>query len=215
MKYAAWKHQSAWTATAVLCGALAGCNSHLLLESNDDGGIVIIKPPPVTQPPDFGDASLPPNPFGEPSPLGGPDAGPDAVVQPGPDVPPGTEVQATPDVAKIPDASPDTGPEVQVETPRCPSGTIRVHVRDVWSNAVDPPSLKTLTSPPSSIEVIDGSTWATYGARQDSANCTYYSVCLATTVTKILFKAIGPDSCPAGNQSGNFDISSFKNATDI
>jgi hypothetical protein len=92
-----------------------------------------------------------------------------------------------------------------------------VHIRDVWSNTVDPPSMKTMTSPPSAVLVIDPSNWATYGARKDSgsANCTYYSVCLSASITKIMVKAIGADSCPAGNQSGNIDLSSFKNATDV
>jgi hypothetical protein len=218
-----------------LVGALVSCNSHLLLESGKPE-VVIIDPPPYVSPPPPppADAGLTPvkpwetvnltdpdaAPADDPPPVqpGDPDAavtptGPDAVIPPGPDA--AKTPDAAPDVAKIPDAAPASGPEVQKEDPKCPSGTIRVHVRDIWSNTVDPPSMKSMATPPSGVLVIDSSSWATYGARQDAANCTYYSVCLATTITKILIKGIGADSCPVGSQSGTFDLSSFKNATDV
>jgi hypothetical protein len=217
MKRNTWKYSRVVLTAVGFVGALVSCNSHLLLQSGDPE-VVVIYPTDVASAPTvvLDDAGLPSGTsiFGvdplkdgstanDPPPTTNSDAtGPDAA-------------KTTPDAAKIPDAGPDLGPDLAVEDLKCPSGTVRVHVRDVWSTSVDPPSLKTLTSPPSSVLVIDPSSWATYGARQDSANCTYYSVCLATTITKIMIKAVGPDSCPVGNQSGTFDLSSFKNVTDI
>ena len=40
-------------------------------------------------------------------------------------------------------------------------------------------------------------------------------MCLPTSVTKIAIDAIGDNACPTGNASGTFDISYFKNATDV
>jgi hypothetical protein len=240
MKYAAWKHLCAGTVTMVLVGATVGCNSHLLVESKEDDPI-IITPPKVTPPPPAAvdDAGVIIDPFNE-GVLGSPkDAAPDTRVvppppgpdaPPPPDLPPGAEPgpeaprppdapppPVTPDAAPDqPPPTPDLPPEALKEDPKCPSGMIRVHVRDLWSTSVDP-TLGSLTAPPMEVLVIDPTSWATYGARKDSASatCTYYSVCLSTTITKILVKAIGADSCPAGNQSGNIDLSSFKNQTDV
>ncbi len=122
------------------------------------------------------------------------------------------------DAPKIPDAAPDSPPDLPppTENLKCPSGEVRVHVRDVWSTAVDPPSMKTLTTPPSGVQIIDPDhNYMTYGARVDGANCSYYSVCLPTTVTKVQIKPIGADSCATGSQSGNFDISSYTKNSDI
>jgi hypothetical protein len=166
-------------------------------------------PPPPPNPPKL-DAEVV-NPFAK-----------DAWVQPPP-----IEV----DAARLPDGRllppppppdsapkpPDLPPDQAVETGTCPAGQVRVHIRDIWSNTVDPPSMKTMPTPPSAVQVIDPGNWTNYGARKDSgsASCTYYSVCLSASITKILVKAIGPDSCPTGGQSGNFDLSSFKNVKDI
>jgi hypothetical protein len=115
---------------------------------------------------------------------------------------------------------PDTAASADLassEISPCPSGEIRVHIRDVWSIVADPPSMRTMTSPPLEVQVIDSSVWAVYGARKDSgsAGCTYYSACLPTSISKIMVKPVGPDACPMGNQSGSFDLSSFKDATDV
>jgi len=217
MKRHTWKSVRVVLVAVGLVGALVSCNSHLLLKSGDPE-VVVIDPPeiPPPPPPPLADAGLTAvNPFGDPVNL---DPLPDAAPSDNPDaavIPPGPDAAKIPDAPpKIPDAAPASGPEVQKEDPKCPSGMIRVHVRDIWSNTVDPPSLKTMATPPMNVMIQDGTTWATYGARQDAANCTYYSVCLATSVTKIIIKGIGADSCPSG-QSGAFDLSSFKNATDV
>ncbi len=212
MKYDAWKHPSAKTVATVLCGALVACNSHLLIEANDDNGVVVIKPPEVIGPPPVDpDAGVP-----DDDPFGGKLKTPDAAVQP--DLPPGVDAPVFRDAAITPDTrpGPEAGPEAQFETPSCPTGMIRVHVRDLWSKSVDP-TMGTLTSPPIAVQVVDPSNWSTYGARKDSASasCTYYSVCLSTTITKIMVKPIGADSCPSGNQSGNIDLSSFKNSKEV
>jgi hypothetical protein len=204
MKRNTWNLASVVLIAVAFVGTLASCNSHLLLKSSDPT-VVVIDPPPVKGPPPapLADAGLTPVTPWQPVDLTSPDAAPSGPP------PQGDAAPARSDTARTPDAPPPT------ENLKCPSGQVRVHVRDVWSTAVDPPSLKTLTAPPSGVQVIDPSSWATYGARQDSANCTYYSVCLAATITKVMVKAIGADSCPAGNQSGTFDLSSFKNVTDI
>ena len=238
MKCNAWKYARVVVAAVGFVGALVSCNSHILLKSGDPE-VVVISPPDVAPPPPVptDDAGLPSgSPFqpkslpdgstaNDPPPVSPSD--PDAAV-----TPPDPDAAKTPDAAPIatpdakpvttpdakpvatPDAAPDAPPDVyiSVENPACPAGQVRVHVRDIWSNAVDPPSLKTMTTPPSAVMIQDATTWATYGARQDAANCTYYSVCLATTVTKIIIKGIGADSCPSG-QSGTFDLSSVKNVT--
>jgi hypothetical protein len=163
---------------------------------------VPIPPPPAPKLDALGDVR--PNPFG------------DAYVSPPEiDAPQGTKTDGPPPKLDTAPKPPDLPPDSPLEDPKCPAGQIRVHIRDIWSNTVDPPSLKSMPTPPTGVQVIDPSSWATYGARKDAANCTYYSVCLSTSVTKIMIKAIGPDSCPAGSQSGNIDLSSFKNATDV
>ena len=191
MKTYTWKYVRIVLAAAGVVAALVSCNSHLLVSVGTSEGVVV-------DPPD-GSTSVVVSPFGGAIELGErPDAG-DAGPQSKPDT-----------------RGANLGPDVPpLETASCPTGTVRVHVRDIWSNTIDPPSMKTMTSPPSGVLVIDPSSWATYGARQDSARCSYYSVCMSTSVTKIMVKAIGADSCPAGSQSGTFDLSSFKNATDV
>jgi Glycosyl hydrolases family 8 len=212
MKRQDWKYLRFGLVAGVLIETLVACNSHLLLKSQDPE-VVVSDPPVVKEPPKvtIDDAGIPPDPWTTIT-LVGPDNTPEADAAPpapgtdAPVVPPG------PDAAKIPDAPPDLP---TVENLSCPTGMYRVHVRDIWSNTVDPPSLKTMTNPPLEVQVIDPSSWATYGARQDAANCSYYSVCLSTSITKIMLKAMGADGCATGDQSGTFDLSSFKNASDV
>jgi hypothetical protein len=216
MKRNGWKYVRVVLVAVGFVGALVSCNSHLLIESGKPE-VVVIDPPDIPPPPppplsDAGYTNVKPwNPVN----LDSPDAAPS-------DDPPPVQPQsdagvAPPDAPRTPDTVPDSPPDLPppTENLKCPAGQVRVHVRDIWSNTVDPPSMKVMSTPPSGVQVIDPSSWATYGARQDSANCTYYSVCLATTITKIMIKGIGADSCPTGSQSGSFDLSSFKNATDV
>jgi hypothetical protein len=68
--------------------------------------------------------------------------------------------------------------------------------------------MNTMSAPPLGVIVIDPvANWLQYGARQDTANCSWYSVCVPKTITKFEIKPIGPDGCPSGNPSGNFDAS--------
>jgi hypothetical protein len=99
------------------------------------------------------------------------------------------------------------------ETLVCPSGQVRVHVRNLWSKNVDP-TMNTLSSPLLGVIVIDPTgSFQKYGARIDGATdsndqppCTYYSVCIPSAVAKIQIQPIGPDACPAGNASGALDF---------
>jgi hypothetical protein len=51
----------------------------------------------------------------------------------------------------------------------------------------------------------DGS-WPSYGARQDTANCFWYSVCAPNTLTTFQIKPVGADACGGtSNASGTFD----------
>ena len=125
------------------------------------------------------------------SPTGG-QAGHDAAVPP-PDARP---------------PSPDLPPDVSVETYSCPPGTVRIHVRDIWSSTVNP-TMNTMTAPPLSVLIIDPTgSWPEYGARQDTANCSWYSVCAPNTLTKFQIKPVGADACGGtSNSSGTFDAS--------
>jgi hypothetical protein len=121
--------------------------------------------------------------------------------------PPGGEVG--PDAAT--DSFPDAGPppsDGSNETYSCPIGEVRMHVRDIWSSAVSP-TMNTMSAPPLSVLVIDPTgSWPQYGARQDTANCSWYSVCAPNTLTKFQIKPVGADACGGtSNSSGTFDAS--------
>jgi len=92
---------------------------------------------------------------------------------------------------------PDLPPDVSNETYPCPTGTVRIHVRDFWSSAVTP-TMNTMTAPPLSVLVIDPTgSWPSYGARQDTESCSWYSVCAPSTLTKFQIKPVGTDACGA------------------
>jgi hypothetical protein len=188
---------------------VATCNSHLLVEAQAPG-VVIIEPPVVGPPPvNLDDAGLPSNPFGDSVPPG---TLPDGAVNPGGA---GGSVGNSPDAGRSPDAAPDLPPDPPpIETWQCPAGQVRLHFRDVWSAKVDP-SMKTMTDVPSGVMVIDPSKWTTYGARVDAMDCSYYSVCLPSTITKIQVKPIGADGCANSGQSGNFSIGSYTKNPDV
>ena len=120
--------------------------------------------------------------------------------------------QNTPDAAAPPPDTrpppPDLPPDVSSESYPCPTGTVRIHVRDVWSSAVTP-TMNTMTAPPLSVLVIDPTgSWPSYGARQDTASCSWYSVCAPSTLTKFQIKPVGTDACGGtSNSSGTFDAS--------
>jgi hypothetical protein len=99
------------------------------------------------------------------------------------------------------------------ETFACPSGTVRMHVRDVWSKSVDP-TLGTSTKIQGVLIIDTSGGWMQYGARQETADCDWYSVCVPKTLTKFQIKSLGDDACPTGNGSGDFNASSVMGGTD-
>jgi hypothetical protein len=199
---------------------LLGCNNYPFSKariSKDDNpnGVFVIEPtrPAVPQ----ADAGV--KPFGPPVKLG-PDAG--EVVPTDPQDAASTPAKL-PDggLAKVPDAPvqqpdtrppPDTAP-VEKQTP-CPAGQVRIHVRDIWSSGVTP-TMNTMQAPPTGVLIVDPTgNYIGYGARVDAANCSYYSVCIPNTISKVQIKSIGADSCP-GSQSGAFDISSVNKSAEF
>jgi hypothetical protein len=211
MKQYTWKYIRIGLVAVSLVGVLVSCNSHLLLESGDPEVVVIDPPsvPPPPPPPPLSDAGLPTVIF-DPVTLGTlPDGAiPDAApLRDGQDAPP---VVVTPDAAKPVDLPPPPPP---VETLVCPTGQVRVHIRDLWSSGVKP-TLNTQKDPPIGVTVIEPTgSYPSYGARIDGIQdvkggtpCTYYSVCIPSTATTIQIKPVGTDGCP-GSQSASFDIS--------
>jgi hypothetical protein len=89
----------------------------------------------------------------------------------------------------------------------CPSGEMRVHVLDMWSNQASP-TLGVLTARPMAVAVVDTSgTWPEYWAPPDAAGCGWYSVCVPSTLEVFELKAIGgADACTATPTSGHFDV---------
>jgi hypothetical protein len=67
--------------------------------------------------------------------------------------------------------------------------------------------MKTMTTPPMSVLIIvPTGSWPSYGARQDTANCFWYSVCAPNTLTTFQIKPVGADACGGtSNASGTFD----------
>jgi hypothetical protein len=218
MKQNNWKYLRVALVVMTLVGALGSCNSHLLMESKEPTVVIIdppvVPPPPPAPPPDAGLTTI----FGGTVTLGDQ---PDAAVLP--DVPPplpGTDaaIVVPPDAIKPADLPPPPPP---VETLVCPTGQVRVHVRDLWSSGVTP-TMNTLSAPPIEVVVIDTNGYLKYGARLDGSTdingnppCTYYSVCLPKTTTTIEVQALGADMCPAGNPSGPISITSVNTSNEF
>jgi len=196
MRTNSWKYLRLAATAAVSVAALVACNSHLLVNAGDPD-VVLTDPPPAK--PSNNDAGSP----------GNKDAGSPGTVFP--PVPLGDN-----------DAGPDVPATPPTETLVCPSGQVRVHVRDLWSSKVTP-TMNTMTDPPIGVLVIDPTgSYQKYGARLDGKTdidgnppCTFYSVCIPNTVTKIQIQAIGTNACPAGNASGAFDISSVNQSKEF
>jgi endo-1,4-beta-D-glucanase Y len=106
------------------------------------------------------------------------------------------------------DAAVDSTPDGPViEGGACPTGQVRIHVRDIWSSKMNP-TMNTMTAPPLSVVVVNPTAgYVQYGARQDTANCSWYSVCVPKTITTFQIKPVGADGCPTSNTSGAFDAS--------
>lgn len=118
-------------------------------------------------------------------------------------------------------SAPDAEPPVVWKPPTtedysCPEGSIRVHVRDIWSKEAEP-SLGTLPKRPFAVQLIQSPSWAPTAARADSKGCDWYSVCAPQPyLSKFRLGAMGTDSCsaPQGN-SGEFDIAEFAGKSDV
>ena len=68
-------------------------------------------------------------------------------------------------------ARPDVFVPPATETPTCPSGTRRIHVKDLWSKDVDP-TLGLFDSPPLAVVISDVThNWLVHNARKDAAGC--------------------------------------------
>jgi len=209
-----WKTTRRFLLSPGVVLALWGCNSHpLALVAPGQTFVVDVDAGAPTSPLDApmivatggtgGTRTVGHNPF-----VGGSGSG--GVVASGGDVSAGgtTTIATTSVDAAVapPDTRPPT-PDARVEIFSCPAGQVRVHVRDIWSKAMNP-TMNTMTTPPLSVIVIDpNGGYVQYGARQDTANCSWYSVCVPKTVTKFQLKAVGADACPTNNASGVFDAS--------
>jgi hypothetical protein len=101
-------------------------------------------------------------------------------------------------------------PPPPVEVYSCPYGQVRLHIRDMWSNLANP-TLNDITGLPIAVNVFDTqNAWTEYSAREDTAGCDWYSVCLPTTVTQIVIEAIGnPNGCTTSQRSGIFNTSTI------
>jgi hypothetical protein len=116
-----------------------------------------------------------------------------------------------------PDAGvPDVWQPPLQETFTCPVGTIRVHVRDIWSKLANP-TLGTLTARPLAVSLIEPTMWGVTTARAESKSCDWYSVCAPQPyLSQFYLGVVGPDGCAGKNNlSGKFDISSFSSVGDV
>jgi hypothetical protein len=116
-----------------------------------------------------------------------------------------------------PDAAPpDVWQPPLTEDYSCPAGTIRVHVRDIWSKLANP-TKGTIDKRPLAVLLIETNSSTPTAARAESKGCDWYSVCAPLPyLTKFRLGVMGPDSCASINDSsGIFDISSFSKATDV
>ena len=116
-----------------------------------------------------------------------------------------------------PDAgAPDVWQPPLQETFTCPAGTIRIHVRDIWSKLANP-TKGTLDQRPLAVLLIETSMWTPTAARAESKGCDWYSVCAPIPyLNQFRLGVMGPDGC-AGTQdtSGIFNISSLSSASDV
>ena len=112
--------------------------------------------------------------------------------------------------------APDVFVPPAVETPTCPSGTRRIHVKNLWSKDVDP-TLGLFATPPLAVAVADVThNWLVHNARKDAAGCDWYSDCLPTTTTTVTVAAIDPTSGCVGNPtSGNIDLSQLPSTAEL
>ncbi len=107
-------------------------------------------------------------------------------------------------------------PPPTTESYACPTGTTRVHVRDVWSKLANP-TLGQMDARPDAVILTDTSNaWLTYSARQDSVNCDWYSTCMSLATTGQLVMSAQAATCqtPSAN-SGTFTLSQYASSSDV
>jgi hypothetical protein len=112
--------------------------------------------------------------------------------------------------------APDVFVPPAVETPTCPQGTRRVHVKNLWSTDVSP-TLGTFSTPPLAVVISDVThNWLVHNARKEVAGCDWYSDCLPTTTTTVTIAAIDPTTgCVANQPSGNIAIGQVASGSDV
>lgn len=95
------------------------------------------------------------------------------------------------------------------ETPVCPAGTRRIHVKDLWSKGVDP-TLGVFDQPPLAVVISDVThNWLVHNARKEAVGCNWYSDCLPVTTTTVTIAPIDPTTGCVASQlspSGNVDV---------
>ena len=107
-------------------------------------------------------------------------------------------------------------PPPSTESYACPTGTTRVHVRDVWSKTANP-TLGTLDARPSAVVITDTTNaWLTYSAREDSTGCDWYSTCIKLDTTGTLVMSAQAAACqnPSSN-SGTFSLAQYASSSDV
>jgi hypothetical protein len=99
-----------------------------------------------------------------------------------------------------------------VETPTCPAGERRVHVKDLWSKGVDP-TLGTLDGAPLAVVVSDVThNWLVHNARKEASGCDWYSDCLPATATTVTIAPVDPATgCATNAPSGPIGIGQLPN----
>ncbi len=107
-------------------------------------------------------------------------------------------------------------PPPTTEDYKCPTGTTRVHIRDVWSKQANP-TLGTTANRPLTIIITDTSAaWVSTALRLDSDNCDWYSACMPLATTGDLVLAAQEATCTApGNNSGIFNLKTFSSSSDV
>lgn len=98
----------------------------------------------------------------------------------------------------------------------CPAGTIRVHVRDIWSKLANP-TLGLMDTRPISVLLIETSMYFPIGARVESAGCDWYSVCAPQPTFQSFRLGVADANACSTTQgaSGIFNLSSFSSASDV
>ncbi len=97
---------------------------------------------------------------------------------------------------------------------RCPPGTVKLHVRDLWSTRADP-SLDLFSATPAAITVLDDR-WAPHAAGLDADGCGWYETCLPDDLHTAYLRPLDPGSgCAAQGTSGGFDLRAEAGVTDL